>query len=336
MHKGTATYQDEDFPRLRWTRFEMPGADDDDGRDVIAGLSATPKTLPARYFYDDRGSALFEQITRLPEYYPTRTEQAILDERAADVAEITGPAELIELGSGSARKTRTLIDAYERGDHPLCYLPVDVSAGIMRDSSQALLRAYPALDVWALVGTYEQALAQLPPRRLSTRMAIFLGSTIGNLSSEELGVFLDNVRRALGDGGYFLVGADLQKPVPILEAAYNDSAGVTAAFNRNMLRHLNERFDGDFDVDGFDHKAVYDREEQQIEMHLVSRGRQQASLSALDLTVEFDPGESVRTEISRKFHVPDITERFAKHGFAVSRTWTDERDWFALFLLRAV
>ncbi|MDJ0948787.1 MAG: L-histidine N(alpha)-methyltransferase [Alphaproteobacteria bacterium] len=335
MDKLAGTFRDPDVPRFRWTQFEAQAQEDDGGEDVIAGLSATPKTLPARYFYDDRGSILFERITRLPEYYLTRTELSLLENRAREVAAVTGPCELLELGSGSARKTRALIDAYDNKDLPLRYLPVDVSAGILKDSSRGLIDAYPALDVWALVGTYEQALAELPPRELDNRMAVFLGSTLGNLNSSEIAGFLENVHQALPGGSYFLVGLDLQKPVDILEAAYNDSEGVTAAFNLNMLAHLNERFEGDFDLTKFEHLAFYNPEEQQIEMHLRSRADHEVRLGALDLQVPFAEDETMRTEISRKFNLPDIIETFARHGFAATQHWTDPNDWFALILFRS-
>lgn len=336
MQKTTETYRDPDVPRFRWTQFETLSSNDDDGSDVVAGLSADPKTLPARYFYDDHGSVLFERITRLPEYYPTRTEFALLERYARDIAVLTGPCELLELGSGSARKTRTLLDAYNQKELPLRYLPVDVSAGIVKDSSRGLIDAYPGLDVWALVGTYEQALAELPPRTLDSRMAIFLGSTLGNFEPQETAAFLDRIHAALPQGAYFLVGLDLQKPVDILEAAYNDSAGVTAAFNLNMLAHLNARFDGDFRLGRFSHEAIYNRRDHQIEMHLESLADQTVTLAGLDFQAAFAGGETVRTEISRKFNLPDVVETFAAHGFARAHHWTDENDWYGLVLFRSV
>lgn len=335
MEPSGAIHQDSETPRFRWTEFEPGGAEEDDGQDVIEGLRGAPMTLPPQYFYDDRGSILFERITRLPEYYLTRKELEILEQRAPEIAELTGPAELIELGSGSARKTRMLIDAYSRHGDALRYLPVDVSAAMLKDSSRDLLDAYAQLDVWGLVGTYEQALAELPPPRIATRMVIFLGSTLGNLHPRELGQFIDRVRHALRPGGFFLVGADLQKPVAVLEAAYNDSAGVTAEFNLNMLRHLNRRFDGDFDPEAFAHKAVYDREDHRIEMHLVSLRPQRVALRALDLEISLDEGETIRTEISRKFYLPELIETFARHGFEKAGGWADAQDWYSLTLFRA-
>lgn len=335
MSKAGRTAEHGESSRLRWTEFASPEAEEDDGRDVVEGLSATPKWLPTRFFYDDRGSVLFERITRLPEYYPTRTELAILEGRAREISSETGPVEVIELGSGSARKTRALLDAYHSDGRRLRYMPVDVSAGIVRDSSTALIERYPELDVWALVGTYEQALAELPSAANDPRMAVFLGSTIGNLTAAQLADFLGTVHRALGRGSWFLVGMDLQKPVDVLEAAYNDSEGITAQFNLNMLRHLNERYDGDFDLAGFSHVAYYDREEQQIEMYLESVAEQRVSLRALDLAADFAQGERIHTEISRKFNLPDIVETFARYGFEEVRHWTDPKEWFALVLFRA-
>ena len=240
--------------------------DEKDGADVVRGLAATPKTLPSKYFYDERGSRLFEHICDLDEYYPTRTEEAILAERAPAIVARAGPSELLELGSGSARKTRRLIEAM-RGqdrDRPLRYLPIDVSAEILRDSSRAMLDAVPELEIHGLIGTYEQALAALPEPDLP-RLLIFLGSTIGNMTPAEVDGFLAGVRGALAPGDHFLLGFDLQKDIPLIEAAYNDARGVTAEFNLNMLRHLNRRFDGDFDPARFAHEAPYNRDEQRIE-----------------------------------------------------------------------
>lgn len=330
-----ATHHDRETG-LRWTEFAPPADAKDDGRDVIAGLGAAAKYLPSRYFYDDAGSALFARITGEPEYYLTRMERSLLARHAEAIALRTGAAELIELGSGDARKTRTLIEAYGRRGLRLRYLPVDVSAGILKDAARALLQAYPTIDVWALAGTYEQALAELPPAEIGTRMVLFLGSTIGNLNPAELADFLDRVRATLRAGQYFLVGVDLRKPAAVLEAAYNDSAGVTAAFNLNILRHLNRRFAGDFDLSAFAHRAFYNREMSRIEMHLVSRVARRVRLRALDFSCAFAEGETIHTEISRKFHLPELLRTFAEHGFVDEDSWTDPDRWYALILLRAV
>ncbi len=318
-------------PRLRWTEFEHD-ENPDDGSEVVAGLTATPKTLPYKYFYDDRGSELFVEITRQPEYYPTRTERWILDTHAPDIAATAGAGELLELGSGAADKTRSLIAAMIERGGTLRFLPIDVSGGILRESSRELLETYRDLEIWGLIGTYHQALRGLPEAERGRRLLIFLGSSIGNMTDEEVEGFLDETRAALDPGDHFLVGFDLQKPVEVVEAAYNDRAGVTAAFNLNMLRHLNSRFDGDFDTGRFAHRAFYDRRAHQIEMHLESLADQRVRLAALDLEVDFAAGETVRTEISRKFDPPTVDRRFAARGFAPEARWTDPDGWFALAL----
>ncbi len=335
MQKSIVREDAQTSKRFRVTEFDPGDALKKDGEDVVTGLTEVQKWLPARYFYDDRGSALFECITELPEYYLTRSEEAILAESSGDIARLTGACELIELGSGSARKTRALLDAYASLGHPVRYLPIDVSAGILKSSAGQLLADFPALEIWGLIGTFDTALAGLPERSLPRRMAIFLGSTIGNLNNVEMSAFLGMVRGALAEGEYFLVGADLQKPIEIIEAAYNDAAGVTAAFNLNMLEHLNRRFDGDFDLAKFSHRAAYDRRYDRIEMHLVSAERQSVTLAGLDLTAGFAAGETILTEISRKFDLPSLRERFADAGFAAVETWTDGDEYFSLNLFRA-
>ena len=309
----------------------------DDGSDAIKGLTQTPKTLPARYFYHDSGSELFEQICELPEYYLTRTETAILQGCAREIARITGPCELIELGSGSSTKTRVLLDAYNQLGYPLHYLPIDVSAGILESSARQLLADYPSLQVHALVGTYELALEQLIPTALPSRMICFIGSTLGNLTPQECDQFLSQITAALHRAEYFLLGIDLQKPKHLLEAAYNDSQGVTAAFNLNILEHLNKRFEGNFDTQLFEHWAFYNETEHQIEMHLRRRDLGQiipepVHLRNLDLKVEFEPGETILTEISRKFDLNTIQQKLQAQGLIPLQVWTDPKQWFGLLL----
>ncbi|MGC9502921.1 L-histidine N(alpha)-methyltransferase [Baaleninema sp.] len=306
------------------------------GADVVRGLTQTPKTLPPKYFYDDRGSELFEQICQLPEYYPTRTEAAILGRYADDIAHLTGPADIVELGSGSSTKTRRLLDAYRQlhrsSNGHLAYLPIDVSGGILQQSACALLEDYPTLSVRGLVGTYEQALDRLPPTAFPTRTILFLGSTIGNLAPHECDEFLDRVSRALNPGEYFLLGVDLRKPKSILEAAYNDSQNITAQFNLNMLSHLNHRFAGNFNPEQFKHWAFFNEKESRIEMHLRSQKAQFATLKKLDLTVEFSPEETILTEISRKFDLDSIRGELNRKGLSSVRHWTDENRWFGVIL----
>jgi len=311
---------------------QLPVDETDLGADVVAGLSQSPKTLPSWYFYDDRGSKLFEQICRLPEYYPTRTEAAILQTCAPVIARTTGPCELVELGSGSSTKTRLLLDAYAHLDLPLRYLPIDVSGGMLKSSALELLSSYPALEVHGLVGTYELALNRLPPSALPTRMLVFLGSTLGNLDPLACEQFFDQISLALQPGEYFLLGVDLQKDQAQLEAAYNDSQGITAEFNRNILHHLNWRFQGNFDPDQFQHLAFYNDTHHQIEMHLQSASPQTASLAALELDVSLAAGETIRTEISRKFHLSQIQQDLRAKGLEPVRAWTDPQGWFGVIL----
>lgn len=309
----------------------------DDASDVVAGLTGAPKTLPCRFFYDAAGSDLFEQICDLPEYYPTRTEEGILRGAAAEIIASAGSRRLVELGSGGARKVRILIAEAIRDDRPLRYFPIDVSPTAIEGSAMELQADFPRLKIEGLVGTYEQALSALAARPDSTEpmLVLFLGSTIGNFAPDEVRAFLTDLRAALRPGDMVLVGIDLRKPVSVIEAAYNDSRGVTAAFNRNILRHLNRRFGGDFVPERFDHVAHYDQTANRIEMHLRSRVGQVVHLKALDLNVAFAAGETVRTEISRKFDPQEFEDLLASRGFAPVRRWTDDRDWFGLVLVRA-
>ncbi|MEA5565198.1 L-histidine N(alpha)-methyltransferase [Anabaena sp. UHCC 0399] len=302
------------------------------GSDVVKGLTQFPKSLPAYYFYDDRGSELFEQICELPEYYLTRTETAILQEYAGEIVKITGACELVELGSGSSTKTRILLDAYRQLNYPLRYLPIDVSAGMLESSARNLLKDYPSLQVYALAGTYELALAKLPPTQSPTRMIGFIGSSLGNLNPHECDVFFSQIINALQPGEYFLLGIDLHKSKEILEPAYDDSQGVSAAFNLNMLDHLNRRFEGDFDTTQFEHWAFYNETKNQIEMHLKSVRSQTVQLKSLNLTVNFAQNETIFTEISRKFNLNTIQQQLTTKGLVPIQTWTDAKQWFALLL----
>lgn len=302
------------------------------GQDVIAGLSQRQKSLPPKYFYDDWGSQLFEQITTLPEYYLTRTETQILQQVAPAIARTTGACELIELGSGSSTKTRYLLDAYQDQAETLRYLPVDVSGTILKDSAQQLLADYPTLSLHGLVGTYDQALDQLPSPILSHRLIAFIGSSLGNLSDGECDRFLSHISRAMAGGDYFLLGIDLQKDVAILEQAYNDRQGVTAAFNLNMLSHLNWRFQGDFQLEQFRHLAFYNPQLHQIELYLESLVPQTVTLKALDLRVQFQAGERLLSEISRKFALDQIVAQLDQCHLPVQQIFTDDRQWFGLIL----
>ncbi|MBD2652150.1 L-histidine N(alpha)-methyltransferase [Synechocystis sp. FACHB-383] len=309
------------------------------GQDVIVGLQQCPKTLPPHYFYDDRGSLLFEQICLLPEYYPTRTEASILQAIAKELVQITGACDFIELGSGSSTKTRILLDAFAEQNISLRYIPVDVSEAILKENAEAILATYPQLTVQGLVSTYQLALASLPHHNYPHRLMAFLGSSLGNFSADDCQDFFEQVRQALDPGDYFLLGVDLCKPVDILEAAYNDAQGVTAEFNLNMLRHLNWRFQGNFALDNFSHRAIFNQQKSQIEMYLRSATKQAVRLENVGLTINFQAGETILTEISRKFSLqannPNaIPRQLADHGLEPLQMWTDDQQWFAVILSR--
>ncbi len=307
----------------------------DNGADVIQGLTQNSKSLSPKYFYDDLGSELFEKICELPEYYPTRTETWILGQYANEIIETTGCCQLIELGSGSSTKTQFLLDTYQKKAEACKYIPIDVSGGILKNSVQYLRQKYPDFSIHGLLGTYEQALSHLEVNYLQSRMLFFLGSSMGNFSSIECERFLQQVVRTLQPGDYFLLGVDLQKPIDILEAAYNDSQGVTAAFNLNMLSHLNWRFKGNFNTNFFIHQAVYNEADTQIEMYLHCHKNHQVSLDSLDLQVSFQAGESILTEISRKFDLTTIQTDLHNQGLNTIKTWTDPQKWFGLVLCQA-
>ncbi len=303
-----------------------------DGKDVIKGLTEKLKSLPSKYFYDDPGSQLFERICELPEYYPTRTEAWILNQYADEIAEITNCCELIELGSGSSTKTQALLTAYQKISGNCRYLPIDVSGGILKTSVLQLQEKYPDIAIHGLLGTYEQALVHLETNYLQSRMLFFLGSSLGNFNPEQCDSFLNQISRTLQTGDFFLLGIDLQKPKDILEAAYNDSQGVTAAFNLNMLSHLNWRFQGDFDINLFKHQAIYNEVDNQIEMYLHCQKSHWVNLEALDLKVFFEVGESILTELSRKFDLRTMETQLQTKGLKTVKTWTDEKGWFGLIL----
>jgi len=304
----------------------------DDGKDVIEGLTKTPKSLPSKYFYDQQGSQLFEEICQLPEYYPTRTEAAILQEYAPEIVAYTGACELIELGSGSSTKTRLLLDAYYQQQKSSKYVPIDVSETILQASAIELQKEYPNLPIKGLIGTYEQALAYCQNPSYNTRMIFFLGSSTGNFSATECDKFLEKIATVLKPGDYFLLGIDLQKPSAILEAAYNDAQGVTAAFNLNMLSHLNWRFQADFNLDLFSHKAIYNQDQSQIEMYLICQKTHPVHLKKLGLTVNFQASESILTEISRKFNLETMQKDLESKGLKPLKVFTDPENLFGLIL----
>jgi L-histidine Nalpha-methyltransferase len=302
--------------------------------DVVTGLGADPKWLPPKWFYDGRGSELFEEITRLPEYYPTRAEREILDDRAAELAERTGARSLVELGSGSSEKTRLLLDGLRRHGTLKEFVPLDVSEPALREAAAAIVADYPHLHVHAVVGDFTEPLTGLPGG--SPRLVAFLGGTIGNLLPEERHQFLCSVRGVLDEGEWLLLGTDLVKDPTTLVRAYDDAAGVTAAFNRNVLRVVNRELGADFPVESFDHVAVWEPDQEWIEMRLRARRSMRVPVPAVDLVVDLAEGEEIRTEISAKFHRDRVEGELKEAGFALDRWWTDGEDRFALSLAKAV
>ncbi len=298
--------------------------------DVRAGLLASPKVLPPKYFYDARGSELFDQITRLEEYYPTRTEAHILERRAEEIAALTGARTLIELGSGTSEKTRLLLRALAGAGTLERFVPFDVDPVVLREASAMIATEFPLLLVEPVVGDFELHLGLLPegPRRLLA----FLGSTIGNLDPGQRADFFADVSRCLWPGDTFLMGADLVKPQARLVAAYDDALGVTAAFNKNVLSVINRELAADFDPEAFEHVAVWDADQEWIEMRLRSRRDQRVRVSELQLEVEFEAGEQMRTEISAKFRRETMTSELASAGLNVTQWWTDPEGDFALLL----
>ncbi|WP_338674239.1 L-histidine N(alpha)-methyltransferase [Streptomyces sp. SCSIO 30461] len=299
--------------------------------DVLHGLTHTPKELPPKWFYDARGSELFEEITRLPEYYPTRAEREILVERSAEIAAVTGARTLVELGSGSSEKTRHLLDALTG---LRSYVPVDVSESALTGAATALLDEHPDLDIRAMTADFTRAL-ELPVTP-GPRLVAFLGGTIGNLLPGERQAFLRAVREMLSPGDALLLGTDLVKEEDVLVAAYDDAAGVTAEFNRNVLAVIDRELGADFDPDTFAHVALWNREKEWIEMRLRARQTLKVTIRDLDLVVPFEAGEEIRTEVSAKFRQEGVRNELAHAGMKLSEWWTDSAGRFALSLSTAV
>ncbi|MYY04715.1 L-histidine N(alpha)-methyltransferase [Streptomyces sp. ATexAB-D23] len=295
--------------------------------DVLHGLTRQPKTLPPKWFYDARGSELFEEITRLPEYYPTRAEREILSGRATEIAAASGARTLVELGSGSSEKTRFLLDALPGLD---TYVPVDVSESALRGAADALLAERPQLSVHALIADFTAGLSL--PDTPGPRLVAFLGGTLGNLLPGERAVFLESVRSLLAPGDALLLGTDLVKDEEVLVAAYDDAAGVTAAFNRNVLSVVDRELGADFSPDDFEHVARWNPREEWIEMRLRARRALTVKIPQLDLVVPFDAGEELRTEVSAKFREDGVRRELAGAGLRLTHWWTDCGDRFALSL----
>jgi L-histidine N-alpha-methyltransferase len=298
--------------------------------DVLKGLTRTPRTLPPKWFYDAHGSDLFEQITELPEYYPTRAEREILVARSAEIAAATGARTLVELGSGSSAKTRHLIEALTG---LRTYVPVDVSESALTQAGQALITERPGLQVHALIADFT---ARLPlPETPAPRLVAFLGGTIGNLLPAERAAFLASVRALLSPGDALLLGTDLVKDEEVLVRAYDDGAGVTAQFNKNVLTVVNRELGADFDPGAFDHVALWDAGNEWIEMRLRSRAAQTVKIRALDLTVDFAAGEELHTEVSAKFRKEGVRAELSGAGLGLTHWWTDREGRFALSLSTA-
>jgi L-histidine N-alpha-methyltransferase len=302
--------------------------------DVRTGLTARPKWLPPKWFYDARGSELFEQITALPEYYPTRAETEALRGAASEIAQLTKAHTVVELGAGSSEKTRLLLDALQACGSLRVFVPQDVSAAALRDTAAAIARDYPDLLVHGVVSDFTRDLARLPGE--SPRMVAFLGSTIGNFLPPERATFLRSVAGVMDAGEWLLLGTDLVKDPDVLVAAYDDAQGVTAEFNRNVLRVINRELQADFDVDAFEHVARWDAEREWIEMRLRARRAMRVHIAALPLQVEFEPGEQMRTEVSAKFREEGVRTELSAAGFDVQSRWTDAQQRFAVFLAQRV
>jgi L-histidine N-alpha-methyltransferase len=301
--------------------------------DVLDGLTRPFKELPPKHFYDARGADLFDRICELPEYYPTRTERAILEARAGDIVAATGATELVELGSGTAAKTRILLDAMQGAGQLDRYVPIDVTEAMVVACAEALADEYPGLRVHGIVGDFERHLGRVPAPD-GPRIVAFLGGTIGNFPPGSRRRFLRGLRRLLGEDGHLLLGTDLVKDPGVLEAAYDDAQGLTAEFNLNVLRVINRELDANFDPDAFEHVAFFDHEREWIEMRLRARHRHTVRIAALDLEVSFGAREELRTEISAKFTVGRLERDLAAAGLELAEIYTDVDELFALSLAR--
>jgi L-histidine N-alpha-methyltransferase len=300
--------------------------------DVREGLSSPFKEIPPKYFYDERGSELFEAITELPEYYPTRAERSILEAEAGEIVSAANPTTLIELGSGAASKTRCLLDAMSDAGSLETYVPVDISEEITRRVAEELIAEYDGLRVHGIVCDYETHLERVP--REEGALIAFLGGTIGNFRPGPRRSFLARIATLMYPGDRFLLGTDLVKDPAVLEAAYNDSAGITAEFNRNVLRVINRELDANFDPDGFEHVAFWDADNEWIDIRLRSLAEQFIDLRALDMRVHFARNEEMRTEISTKFTRERLEASYAAAGLELDEWWTDPDELYALSLAR--
>ncbi|MDN7025250.1 L-histidine N(alpha)-methyltransferase [Methanoculleus sp. FWC-SCC1] len=298
-------------------------------RDIRAGLSSGQKQIPSKYFYDERGSRLFEEICRLPEYYPTRTEMAILEEHAGAIMEPFTAGDLVEMGSGANWKICRLLDAAAQPHGAgIRYVPLDVSESALQAAAEELIRMYGGLEVLGIVADFTRNLDRIPDD--ADRLITLFGGTIGNFTDAEAAELLEGVSALMRRGDRFLIGMDTVKDTDLLEAAYNDARGITAAFNKNVLNVVNRELCATFDLDLFDHVAFYNETSDQIEMHLAARQAMAVEIAALDMVVEFENGETIHTEISRKFSRERAIRIFEDAGLAPQRWFTDENGWFSL------
>ena len=302
-------------------------------RDVLDGLTRSPKSLPPKWFYDAVGSDLFDQITRLPEYYPTRAEAQILRARSAEIAAASGAETLVELGSGTSEKTRMLLDALRDSGSLRRFIPFDVDAGVLEAAGAAIQREYPGVEIEAVCGDFEEHLGKIPGG--GRRLVVFLGSTIGNLTTEPRAEFLAALSDTLQPGDSLLLGTDLVKDTDRLVRAYDDSAGVTAQFNRNVLAVVNRELGADFDLAAFEHVARWNIAEERIEMWLRAGSAQRVRIDALDLTADFATGEEMLTEVSCKFRPDGVAAELAGAGLRRTHWWTDPAGDFGLSLSTA-
>ncbi|HEV2884021.1 MAG TPA: L-histidine N(alpha)-methyltransferase [Pyrinomonadaceae bacterium] len=305
--------------------------------DVRRGLDSEPKRFLPKYFYDELGSQLFDAICLLPEYYLTRAENEILNAYADEiVSSFDGETTLLEMGSGSASKTRLIIEALLRKQDQLLFVPVDISATALDSSSRILLQSYPKLKIEAYAADYFAGLAELAKTKRARTLALFLGSNISNFDSDEALKFLRALRQVLSQGDALLLGADLKKEKDILEAAYNDALGVTAAFNLNVLARINRQLRGDFDLRAFQHRAFYNETDGRVEIYIESRREQTVRIRELDMEVRFFEGEQIHTENSYKYDLNDLAHLASETGFTKARTWLDSQKRFSSNLLLAI
>ncbi|NOQ32669.1 MAG: L-histidine N(alpha)-methyltransferase [Methanosarcinales archaeon] len=324
-----AHQQSSKSPRLEIRNYLTDSFISEMSKDIFTGLTADQKFIPSKYFYDERGSILYKQICKLPEYYQTCTELSILEEKSAVIMEPFESGDLVELGSGTNWKICKLIDAAkEPHGENMRYVPVDVSESALVAASMDLINKYPKLKVRGIVADYTRHMNMIPNG--SSKLIIFFGSSIGNFSEAESQFFLQTVANSMRHGDRFLIGLDMVKQKTVLEKAYNDSQGVTSEFNKNVLHVINRELNADFDVSAFDHVAFYNEEKEQVEMHLQANQRTSVAIKDLNLSVPFEAGETIHTEICRKFSKESAIKMFSEAGLSVEQWFTDPKGWFSL------